>query len=62
MKLILTNETKRVRDPKSYMELVTLSSEAFSLGDKIELFKFYYVDSDGDIITVSSENDYQEAQ
>jgi hypothetical protein len=52
MKLIYHNETKRVQNPTSFKHLLQLSSEAFDL-QLLNVIKFYYVDQDGDIITIS---------
>ena len=57
MKLVYHNETKRIQIPKSYIDLQKMSNEAFNLTSN-KNFKFYYVDLDSDIITISDQNDF----
>ena len=53
------SETKKIKQPKDYESLVNYSMKAFdNLPPK---FKFYYLDQDGDLITISSQDDYEEA-
>ena len=59
MKLILQGETKRIRDPESLAELVKTTREAFDLAHT-QAMKYFYQDTDGDIISVSSAYDFNE--
>jgi hypothetical protein len=61
MKIIFQNETKRIPQVTSYQMLLKASCQAFDL-TALKVFKFYYLDSDGDIITISDQNDFVEAQ
>ncbi len=57
MKIILNNETKRVQNVKDLNQLVAFTIKAFKIDMMFELgenFKFYYLDSDGDIISVTN--------
>lgn len=58
MKIIYLNETKRIPSVPSYQHLLKASTLAFDL---VGPFKFYYMDGDGDIITISDQNDFMEA-
>ena len=60
MKLIYHNETKRIQMPQSYSELYKISHDAFNLSN-LPTMKFYYVDCDKDIISISTEKDFTEA-
>lgn len=60
MKIIFQNETKRIPEVASFQLLLKASCQAFDLAG-LKAFKFYYVDGDGDIITISDQNDFNEA-
>ena len=65
MKIIYQDDTKRFSGIQDYEQLK--SKVANSFGNlKVTAFpeslKFYYVDEDGDVISVSSQGDFEEAQ
>jgi hypothetical protein len=71
MKILFGQDCKKFADSLKYAELVDSSIKAFELvsllGNKEcskigQTFKFYYVDSDGDIISITSNADLKEAQ
>jgi hypothetical protein len=59
MKLILGSDTKKVSACKTFKELLEKASSVFER--HLQNVAFYYVDSDGDIISISNESDYREA-
>lgn len=59
IKVTYNGETKKVRKPSSFEEL--LQGVKSSFGDLPPTIKFVYVDDEGDEITVTSDEDYQEA-
>ena len=59
IKVTYNGETKKVRKPNSFVELVKAVNMTFS--ELPNVFKFTYVDEEGDEITVTSEEDFQEA-
>lgn len=64
MKVIYQNETKRLPDIKMYQDLVSSTSSAFNFHQMMvfgENIKFYYIDQDGDIISISGQGDLDEA-
>ena len=64
MKLVYKNDTKRVSDALSYEQLVMTAHEIFNLSMMVQLgenLKFFYQDSDGDIISVTNQSDLNEA-
>lgn len=63
MKIIFGGETKRVPEMNVYEELIRYSSEVFRVTqEKCEdQLKLYYLDEDGDIISVSCQSDLDEA-
>lgn len=61
MKIIYQDDTKRFSAIKSYDELIFKCSKAFVIGDSSEFgenLKFYYIDEDGDVISITSEADF----
>jgi len=61
MKVIFAGETKRVPEMKDLQELINYSLTIFkgdNLKAKFESLKFYYMDEDGDIISVTCQNDF----
>ena len=64
MKILFGNETKRIPDEQNYSRLLQLVTDAFHFPASANLgtdLHFYYVDQDGDIISVSNQNDLNEA-
>ena len=68
MKIQYQEDTKRFPDFASYADAVKEAMKAFDLEKKDrkyvigKVLKFYYVDQDGDIISITSEGDLKEAQ
>jgi len=58
LKLIFNNETKKLSGQKNYEDLVQYVNRAFNSLPKP--FKFFYKDADGDIISVTSDDDLDE--
>ena len=64
MKILFGTDTKRLPDETNFPHLLTLVSDAFQLDIKMMIrdnFKFYYLDQDGDIISVTNQLDLDEA-
>ena len=68
MKITFKGETKRIKIPESYEHLVALTRVAFSSksgdhsSDELILqCKFFYIDEEDEIISISSEEDFREA-
>jgi hypothetical protein len=64
MKIIYRGETKRVPDFQLYEELVKHAGKVFALGEMEEVgesLKVFYMDEDGDIISITSQSDLEEA-
>lgn len=63
MKIIFRGETKRVPDFQQYDELVRHASKIFGLEARQlgEALKVFYMDEDGDIISITSQSDLEEA-
>jgi hypothetical protein len=59
MKIRFNFEIKKVRDMNNIEEVRALCKVAFGTIDQSAM-KFWYVDSDNDIISVSSQDDYIE--
>ena len=61
MKIVYGGETKRVPDIKVYAELLQHSIEVFRVKDSVaqigNLMRFYNMDEEGDLITVSCQDD-----
>jgi hypothetical protein len=51
IKLIFRTEVKKIKKPSDYEALVDFSKRSF--GNLPERFKFFYNDSEGDLITIS---------
>ena len=65
MKIQYQEDTKRFSDFSSYADAGREVMKAFDLQDKYNIgktLKFYYVDKDGDIISITNEGDLKEAQ
>ena len=61
MKLRYCFEIKKVRDVSTFSDLQKGATKAFShLNLKIDTVKFWYNDSDGDVISISSQNDFDQ--
>src|SRR3569833_2747102 len=59
IKLTFRNETKKIRKVQDYEGLVEQARKSFA--EIPQNFKFFYLDSDGDIISISSQDDFEEA-
>ena len=55
IKLIFNNETKKLQFPKDYESLESYVKKAFQ--ELPQSFKFFYIDSDGDTISVTNDDD-----
>lgn len=64
MKIIYRGETKRVPDFQRYEELAKHAAKVFTLTEMEEVgesLKVFYMDEDGDIISITSQSDLEEA-
>lgn len=64
MKIIYRGETKRIADFQRYEELVKHATKIFGLNEMEEVgesLKVFYMDEDGDIISITSQGDLEEA-
>lgn len=64
MKIVFNQDTKRFPEMASYADLVAQATKVFDLDMSQQLghnLKFFYVDSDEDIISVTTQTDYEEA-
>lgn len=64
MKIIYRGETKRAPDFQQYEELAKHVGKIFALSEMEEVgesLKVYYMDEDGDIISITSQSDLEEA-
>jgi hypothetical protein len=59
IKIIFKNETKKIKFTDTYDNLVQQTGKAF--GDLPLHFKFFYMDSECDMISISSQDDFEEA-
>jgi hypothetical protein len=60
IKVVYKNETKKFKTPSSYEGLLVQTQKAFgTILPKI--FKFFYLDSDNDIISINCQEDLEEA-
>lgn len=59
MKIVYLDEIRRISRPSTYAELVELTKQSFK--NLPAHFKFFYIDSDEDIISITSEQDLMEA-
>lgn len=65
MKVIHQNDTKKFGDFSSYSDLVTQAMKAFEISEINQLgenLKFYYMDQEGDIISITNQGDLDEAR
>lgn len=65
MKVIHQNDTKKFADFQSYNDLVTQAMKAFEINEINQLgenLKFYYMDQEGDIISITNQGDLDEAR
>lgn len=65
MKIQFQEDTKRFADFASYADVGREALKAFDLEKKYTVgktLKFYYIDQDGDIISITNEGDLKEAQ
>ena len=64
MKIIYNDDTKRFTGIQSYEILIEKCTKAFNIGLNKQFgenLKFYYIDEDGDVISITSEADFEEA-
>ena len=64
MKIVFNQDTKRFPEMASYADLVALAAKVFDLDMSQQLghnLKFYYFDTHEDIISVTTQADYEEA-
>jgi hypothetical protein len=60
VKVTFNNETKKFKKPTDYGGLLLATQKAF--GETLPpTFKFFYTDSDGDMISISNQEDLEEA-
>jgi len=65
MKIIYKNETKRIPDFANYQELVVAVAKAFNFTEVLQFgdnIKLYYIDEDGDIVSITGQGDLEEAK
>ena len=66
MKIIHQNDTKKFGDYQNYSDLVAQAIKAFEINQMInqlgENIKFYYMDQEGDIISITNQGDLDEAR
>ena len=65
MKVIHQNDTKKFADYEFYNDLVTQALKAFEISEMNQLgenIKFYYMDQEGDIISITNQGDLDEAR
>jgi hypothetical protein len=63
IKVIYLNETKRIQDAEDFEALIKQTQKAFRLDQSVrfgEQIKFFYIDSDYDVISVTSQDDLDE--
>jgi hypothetical protein len=60
VKVTFKNETKKFKKPSDFDSLVQSTVKAFGANLPLQ-FKFYYVDSEGDLISISCQEDLEEA-
>lgn len=63
IKVIYLNETKRIQGAEDFEELTKQAQKAFGLDQSVqfgEQVKFFYMDSDYDIISVTNQDDLDE--
>ena len=59
MKIVYQQETKRVPDSLTYDELMDYCAEIFNYNQEEDFLSLFYVDNDGDLISVSSQSDLE---
>jgi len=63
MKVVYQGETKRLPELKTYGVLVKQTAKAFNLSEQDMVgIKFYYIDHEQDIISITNQGDLDEAQ
>jgi hypothetical protein len=63
IKVIYLNETKRIQDAEDFEALIKQTQKAFRLDQSVrfgEQIKFFYIDSDYDVISVTNQDDLDE--
>jgi hypothetical protein len=61
MKIVYNQDTKRMQDINDYSTLVKEAAKVFDIAEDFAGSKFYYVDHEGDVISVTSQQDLDEA-
>lgn len=61
IKVTLGKDTKTFKKPDTYMALLQQTVKSFGAEQLPQNFKFYYSDEEGDIISISCQEDYEEA-
>ena len=64
MKVIYQNETKRIPDISTYNALCAAIKNAFEMNNQTvtSKLKLYYMDEDGDVVSISCQGDLDEAK
>ena len=65
MKVIYQNETKRIPNIATYNGLIGAIIKAFEINNGLQFgrnIKLYYMDEDGDIVSVTGQGDLDEAK
>lgn len=65
MKVIHQNDTKKFADYENYSDLVAQAHKAFEINEMNQLgenLKFFYMDQEGDIISITNQGDLDEAR
>ena len=61
IKIQYKNETKKIKKPSNYESLLIATKKAFGEGELPANFKYFYIDLEGDLISLSNEEDLLEA-
>ena len=65
MKVVYNQDTKKLVDQDSYLDLIKAVKKAFNLSDSLKFgqtVKFYYMDDELDIISIDSQDDLDQAR
>lgn len=60
IKVVFKSETKKFKKPETFESLLSMTQKAYG-ASLPPTFKFFYSDSDGDIISISCQEDLEEA-
>jgi hypothetical protein len=61
VKVTYKNETKKFKKPSDYQSLLMQTVKAFGAENLPQRYKFFYMDSDGDLISINCQEDLDEA-